>query len=294
MLRNPSCSLLDPNITNKHPCWHCKQVFKPAPQVSAPPDPPAAAALKPPGAASGSKAPQAARLSTLAAAAAAGASSQPQPQAPPPPVAAQQQEPAAMLPPELAARLNPLCLYVRKAVRLPDAPAHAAQLDVGCAPVWVRALWPPLELGSNTAQVVASRTTAWAACPGSELAPSTNGAADMHTRDVMFSAALIILAGDVGTPAALSAACSSQHLKLQLHDRTPLQETAVSSAQPQPDPGLGGEVYGCAAISLAELSRGDGATRMRFRLPLVPCSSVRGASLHWQRRPGRFMEVCAS
>lgn len=54
-----------------------------------------------------------------------------------------QLERGVLLPQDLAARLNPLVVWVTKAKNLPDAPAAAEQLDRKCDPVALSVCWPP-------------------------------------------------------------------------------------------------------------------------------------------------------
>lgn len=50
-----------------------------------------------------------------------------------------------------------------------------------------------------------------------------------------------------------------------------------------------GEVFGCASVSLSDLAKGH--TSCCFELPLRPVSTIRGGSLDWKGRPGRYLEV---
>jgi hypothetical protein len=52
----------------------------------------------------------------------------------------------------------------------------------------------------------------------------------------------------------------------------------------------GGQVFGAAAVDLADLARG--ARHACFEVPLRPASTIRGVScLDYKSRPGRYTEV---
>lgn len=58
-------------------------------------------------------------------------------------LSAQPGTPIRIVPPELAARLNPLIIVPLRASALPDAPATRTQLDAKCSPITLRMCWPP-------------------------------------------------------------------------------------------------------------------------------------------------------
>jgi hypothetical protein len=127
-------------------------------------------------------------------------------------------------------------------------------------------------------------------------APAVSGSS-LNIRDVEFGSPEVYLAADYSLE-ALVRACKEEPLVIQVHDRSSIPEPPEF---PLPDELEGAEgaqggqraskddgyVCGIARMPLHDLLKGR--TQVKFRVPLLPFSTIRGAaSLDWATRPGNY------
>lgn len=214
--------------------------------------------------------------------------------------------PGRLLPPDMAARLNPIVVSVYKAKRLPAAPAAAEQLDARCEPASLRVRWPP---GAPPRKQRAAAAGAWA--------PQTRGAVGGlgAARAAAFARPMVLIGGDAGGRAGLRQLLLEFPLALEIHDRRVVPEPpefpipassevggavggdagAAAGAAPPAAAAPGGaedagEVFAAAVVPVGELARGR--ARLEFEAALLPRSTIRGAAgRDWRSRPGAYAEV---
>ena len=210
-------------------------------------------------------------------------------------------DPTPILTKDLASKLNPIVILPQRAKRLPDAPSTMQLLANKCSPTTLKINWPPSSslLTGESREQRAANVGQWRERDDDgdhdqgDAASAVSGS-KVHIRDVEFGCPEVYLAADYPLE-GLVRACKEEPLIVQVHDRTSIpdppefplpqdQEGGGAKGQKAKDDGY---VCGIARMPLLELLKGR--TFFKFRVPLLPFSTIRGAaSLDWTTRPGNY------